>query len=84
VRDSSLLMPMYLCPLPAIGALCPNVAPGFAATDVIVVDASSGQQLAVVRVSTNGTLQPGRPQTPPATSATPVTLPAPAREATPR
>jgi hypothetical protein len=61
VRYSSLLMPMYLCPVPAIGAACPAVAPGFAATDVILVDASTGQQLAVVRVSSNGALQPVPP-----------------------
>ena len=71
VRYSSLLMPMYLCPVPAIGAPCPNVAPGFAATDVIVVDASSGQQLAVVRISSSGPAPPSRPQTVPSPSATP-------------
>jgi hypothetical protein len=56
VRYSSLLMPMYLCPVPAIGMPCPAAAPGFAATDVIVVDAGTGQQLAVVRVTSNGAL----------------------------
>jgi hypothetical protein len=64
VRYSSLLMPMYLCPVPAIGAACPNVAPGFAATDVIFVDASTGQQLAVLRVSSNGALGPSGPARP--------------------
>jgi hypothetical protein len=62
VRYSGLQMPMYLCPVPAIGALCPNTAPGFAATDVIVVDASTGEQLAVLRVSQSGPgSTPGRP-----------------------
>ena len=56
VRYSSLAEPMYLCPVPAIGAPCPAAAPGFAATDVIFVDASTGQQLAVLRVSSNGPL----------------------------
>lgn len=65
VRYSSLLMPMYLCPVPAIGQACPIVAPGFAATDVIFIDASTGQQLAVLRVSSNGPLPtPPRPAGP--------------------
>ena len=58
VRYSSLLMPMYLCPVPAVGAACPAVAPGFAATDVVFVDAHSGQQLGVLRVSSNSPLPP--------------------------
>ena len=58
VRYSSLLEPMYLCPVPAIGAPCPAAAPGFAATDVIFVDAQTGQQIAVLRVSSNGPLPP--------------------------
>lgn len=85
VRYSSLLMPMYLCPVPAIGAPCPNVAPGFAATDVIVVDASSGQQLAVVRISSSGPVPPSRPQTVPAVSGAAVSPPpVPSPSATPR
>ena len=64
VRYSSLLEPMYLCPVPAIGAPCPAAAPGFAATDVIFVDASTGQQLAVVRVSSNGPLPAPTPTAP--------------------
>jgi hypothetical protein len=64
VRYSSLLMPMYLCPVPAIGAACPSVAPGFAATDVIFVDARTGAQLAVLRVSSNGPLLAAPPSAP--------------------
>ena len=87
VRYSSLLMPMYLCPVPAIGAPCPNAASGFAATDVIFVDASTGAQLGVVRVSSNGPLQPGQPATAPAISGAGVSVPArpaPSPSATPR
>jgi hypothetical protein len=69
VRYSSLLEPMYLCPVPAIGAPCPAAAPGFAATDVIFVDAATGQQLAVVRVSSNVPLPAPTPT--PAAPATP-------------
>jgi hypothetical protein len=61
VRYSSLLMPMYLCPVPAIGAACPSVTPGFAATDVIFVDASSGRLLAIVRVTSRGAAGPNAP-----------------------
>jgi hypothetical protein len=64
VQYSNRLMPMYLCPVPAIGMPCPAAAPGFSATDVIVVDADSGQQLAVVRVSSNGALPPARTPAP--------------------
>jgi hypothetical protein len=64
VRYSSLLEPMYLCPVPAIGAPCPAATPGFAATDVIFVDANTGQQLAVVRISSNGPLPAPTPTAP--------------------
>lgn len=64
VRYSSLLEPMYLCPVPAVGAPCPAAAPGFAATDVIFVDATTGQQLAVLRVSSNGALPSPSPTAP--------------------
>lgn len=80
VRYSSLLMPMYLCPVPAIGMPCPAAAPGFAATDVIVVDAATGQQLVVVRVSSNGVLPPATP----APGTGPASPGAPRAAATPR
>jgi len=69
VRYSSVLMPMYQRPVPAIGMPCPAAAPGFAATDVVVVDADTGQQLAVVRVSSNGALAPATPAEPAAHGA---------------
>jgi hypothetical protein len=89
VRYSGLQMPMYLCPVPAIGALCPNTAPGFAATDVIFVDASTGQQIAVVRASSTSTppapLRVVPAQTVPVPGAvSPPLIPAPSPSATPR
>jgi hypothetical protein len=52
MRFSSLMMPMYVCPNPAVGLPCPAVAPSFAGREVVFVDAHTAMPLEVLPVGT--------------------------------
>ena len=52
-------MPMYACPaIPGVGVACRALTPPSAATEVVFVDAQSGQPLAMITVS-SGVVVPG-------------------------
>lgn len=57
MRFSSLMMPMYVCPNPAVGLPCPAVSPSFAGREVVFVDAHAAMPLEVLPV---GVAMPAR------------------------